>query len=164
MFFVFSVEWSLECVLSLFSHRTLLYSNKVPLKHVGMFPDSATFNASQNNVLRRISLLKEISQLFIWSRWSVGEEDDIEGETQDPGDRNSESEIDTINIKTVSHHRLPLCLLFPVTPLQTRNCPSQYSIIKYCIWYQMIPNISWQKLSSKPCYFLFVMSDRQRVN
>ena len=42
--------------LSLFSPRTLQF-NKVPLKHVGMFPDSATFNASQNNVLRRISLL-----------------------------------------------------------------------------------------------------------
>ena len=62
---------------TVFSHRTL-YSDKVPLKHVGMFPDSATFNASQNNVLRRISLLKQISQLFMRSRWIVGSEDDIE--------------------------------------------------------------------------------------
>ena len=42
---------------------------KVPLKHVGMFPDSASFNASQNNVFCRISLLKQISKLFMWSRW-----------------------------------------------------------------------------------------------
>ena len=62
LFFVFSVKcWvfsgsRVQKDLSLFSHRTL-YSDKVPLKHVGMFPDSATFNASQNNVLRRISLL-----------------------------------------------------------------------------------------------------------
>ena len=38
---------------------------RVPLKHVGMFPDSGSFSTSQNNVESRISLLKQISQHFM---------------------------------------------------------------------------------------------------